>query len=154
MAMTEKSRSTSPSSCNEKIPRVLVIEDNPSNRKLIGRQLAMLGYAVDLAETADRGLEFWRAGRYQAVLTDCRLPGMSGYELASVIREEEKDGLAPTPIIALTGDTSGDAIERCYASGMNECITKPVFLEQLDTVLTRWAGRRSSSRETDREKGR
>ena len=152
--MTDKPYSFSPSPSSRDTARVLVVEDNPSNRKLIGHQLTTLGYAVDLAETAGTGLELWRAGRYDAVLTDCRLPGMSGFELAQVIREEEADVLAPIPIIALTGDNSEQIAERCYASGMNECITKPALMDQLDMVLTRWTGSPSAVQETDCEKGR
>ena len=121
-----------------------MIEDDASNRRLIAIQLDMLGYAVDLAGTAEEGLERWRSGHYQAVLTDCRLPGISGYELAKVIREEENGDPAPIPIIALTGQTSEDVSERCRASGMNECITKPILLDKLESVLTRWAGSESS----------
>lgn len=152
--MTDKAHSISATQDNRESPGILVIEDDPSNRKLIGLQLDMLGYAVDLAGTAEEGLERWRSGHYQAVLTDCKLPRMSGYDLAQAIREADKDDPAPIPIIALTGHLSKAVIERCRASGINECITKPILLDELQSVLTRWVGSAAIAEKTDDEQAR
>jgi DNA-binding NarL/FixJ family response regulator len=65
---------------------VLVAEDHPVNRSVLQRQLAALGYAVELAEDGAVAFERWKSGRYAIVLTDCHMPNMDGYDLVRAIR--------------------------------------------------------------------
>jgi two-component system sensor histidine kinase/response regulator len=120
--------------------RILVAEDHETNRIVITRQLASLGYDVEvvgdgraaLATLADQQ-------QYDLVLTDCYMPEMDGYELARAIRERERlEGAARLPIVALTAATLRGEAERCFAAGMDDYLPKPVKLAQLDETLRRW----------------
>jgi PAS domain S-box-containing protein len=117
---------------------VLVADDNDTNRRVIQQQLAMLGYAADVAEDGRQALDRWRQrGGYPLVLTDCHMPVMDGYELSRGIRAEEAPGQR-TPIIALTADALKGTSGKCYAAGMDDFLTKPMPLEQLQRMLERW----------------
>jgi PAS domain S-box-containing protein len=117
---------------------VLVAEDNPTNQLVIGRQLAELGYACDIAENGRRAFDLFRAVPYGLVVTDIHMPEMDGLELATAVRElEAASGRAPVPIVALTADVVTADRERFLAAGIDECLRKPVELAQLDETLGR-----------------
>ena len=116
---------------------VLVAEDNDINRKVIQRQLALLGIAVDVANDGLAALERWRSGRYGLLLTDLHMPGLDGYQLTAAIRQEEGAGRR-LPIIALTANALQGEDQRCRAAGMDDYISKPVQLELLGAKLARW----------------
>jgi len=118
---------------------VLLVDDHPTNRMVIARQLALAGYASEAAEDGVEGLERWRSGRYALVLSDVHMPRMDGYILAGKIREEEiRRGLARTPIIALTASALKGEAERCLAAGMDDYLAKPVAVAALAMTLQRW----------------
>jgi PAS domain S-box-containing protein len=116
---------------------VLVAEDNPTNRLVVERQLALLGHACEIAEDGVEALAMWRRGRHVLLLSDCHMPNLDGYDLARKIREEE----GPTsrvPIIALTANALAGEAERCFEAGMDDYMAKPVTLAELRRVLGRW----------------
>jgi PAS domain S-box-containing protein len=118
---------------------VLLVDDHPTNRMVIARQLALAGYACEAAEDGEQGLERWRSGRYALLLSDVHMPRLDGYALAAKIREEErKQGLPRTPIIALTASALKGEAERCLAAGMDDYLAKPVALATLAAALRRW----------------
>ena len=121
---------------------LLVVEDNPTNRDVIGRQLAVLGYAADLAEDGVVGLEALAAGRYGAVLTDCHMPRMNGFDLARRIRADELAAGRPRlPIIAITAGVLDGEPEKCLEAGMDDFLPKPLEMSALDAMLERWVPR-------------
>ena len=118
---------------------VLLVDDHPTNRMVIARQLALAGYASEAAEDGEQGLERWRSGRYALVLSDIHMPRMDGYALAGRIREEERQrGLPRTPVIALTASALKGEAERCLAAGMDDYLAKPVAVAVLAGALQRW----------------
>ncbi len=118
---------------------VLLVDDHPTNRMVIARQLALAGYASEAAEDGEQGLERWRSGRHALVLSDIHMPRMDGYALAGRIRaEEQQRGLPRTPIIALTASALKGEAERCLAAGMDDYLAKPVAVAVLATTLQRW----------------
>ncbi len=118
---------------------VLLVDDHPTNRQVIQRQLALAGYASETAEDGEQGLAAWRSGRYALVLSDVHMPRMDGYQLARAIREEEaRRGLARTPIVALTASALKGEDARCLAAGMDDYMAKPVGLQTLGACLQRW----------------
>jgi CheY-like chemotaxis protein/HPt (histidine-containing phosphotransfer) domain-containing protein len=118
---------------------VLLVDDHPTNRMVIARQLALAGYASEAAEDGVQGLERWRSGRYALVLSDIHMPQMDGYALAGRIREEEQRSAQPrTPIIALTASALKGEAERCLGAGMDDYLAKPVAVALLATTLQRW----------------
>ena len=118
---------------------VLLVDDHPTNRLVIARQLALAGFASEGAEDGRAGLEAWRSGRYALLLSDVHMPHMDGYALARAIRAEEAgQGLARTPIVALTASALKGEAERCLGAGMDDYLAKPVSIATLATVLRRW----------------
>ncbi|GAC1525115.1 MAG: hypothetical protein NVS2B4_00830 [Ramlibacter sp.] len=118
---------------------VLVVDDHPTNRHLLLRQLASLGYAGEAAADGVEALAAWQSGRFAALITDCSMPRMNGYELATQIREnEQRSGLPRAPIIACTANALQLARDTCMAAGMDDCLVKPVALTKISEMLDRW----------------
>ncbi len=140
--------------------RLLVVEDNPVNRKVLLRQLERLGYRADAVADGMEALVVLRAVPYDAVLMDCQMPEMDGYEATRRIREMERRrrdqvermlpgiaGTAPerTIIIAITAHALQGDREKCLEAGMDDYIAKPVRAEELQAVLERWLGRSAAA---------
>ena len=118
---------------------VLVVDDHPINRMVLERQVKILGYANESAEDGRQALELWKSGRFGAVVTDCNMPEMDGYELARAIRAmEAENGLARTPIIACTANALKGEADNCLAAGMDDYVAKPVDLTTLVAKLDQW----------------
>ncbi|NUS38392.1 MAG: transporter substrate-binding domain-containing protein, partial [Lysobacter sp.] len=118
---------------------VLLVDDHPTNRQVIARQLALAGYASEAAGDGEEGLAAWRSGRHALVLTDVHMPRLDGYALAGAIRAEEAArGLPRTPIVALTAAALKGEAERCLAAGMDDYLAKPVGIAALAATLRRW----------------
>ena len=118
---------------------ILLVDDHPTNRLVVARQLALAGYASESAEDGLDGLERWRSGRYALVLSDVHMPRMDGYQMTQAIREEEAHDHRPrTPVVALTAAALKGEAERCLAAGMDDYLSKPVTIPQLAACLQRW----------------
>ena len=118
---------------------VLVADDHPINRMVLKRQVNALGYAVETAADGLDALDLWSTGRFAALVTDCNMPEMDGYQLARHIREcERRNGLRRTVIVACTANALGGETENCLAAGMDDYIAKPVELGQLAAKLGQW----------------
>jgi len=111
-----------------------VVDDHEGNRKLLSRQLQLLGYSAEVVATAEQALDLWSQERHEILLTDWHLPAMSGFELAEAIRSKEEVGRR-TLIIAVTGRSGDEIAEQCVSSGVDEWMTKPVSLERLGRTL-------------------
>ena len=118
---------------------LLLAEDHPVNRKVLATQFDLAGFVVDTAEDGTKALEMYSTGAYGLVFTDLHMPGLDGYQLATAIRElEAYERRRRTPIIALTADVLRADVERCFASGMDDYMAKPVTIQQLTEKLRRW----------------
>ncbi len=119
--------------------RLLLTEDEPTNRLVLTSIFKKLGYDVDIATNGQEALDALTQHRYDAVLMDCMMPVMSGYEATAAIRD-------PTsavrdhdiPIIALTANAFKEDREKCLASGMNDFVCKPVDIADLLEKLHSW----------------
>jgi signal transduction histidine kinase/ActR/RegA family two-component response regulator len=138
--LARPSRSVAPSSLPAKVGgRVLVVDDNSVNRKILARQLELAGASTDAAAGGEEALELWRKGQYDLVLADLQMPSMDGFELARRIRESERlDRRSRTPILAVTASALEDQEHKSRAVGMDGLITKPVGIEQLKATLDVW----------------
>jgi sigma-B regulation protein RsbU (phosphoserine phosphatase) len=110
--------------------RVLVVEDNPVNAKVVERLLGQAGYALDVVTNADEAIEAFGRTRYDLVLMDLQLPGMDGIEATRRLRAMEPPGTR-VPIIANTARATGDDRARCLAAGMDAFLAKPLDAERL-----------------------
>jgi CheY-like chemotaxis protein/HPt (histidine-containing phosphotransfer) domain-containing protein len=117
--------------------RILVVEDNPTNQKVILRQLALLGHAATIAGNGREGLERWRSGRYALVLTDLQMPEMDGHDLIEAIRAEERPGQR-VPVVVMTASSSEEYARRHMTPDMDACLSKPLQLAELQATLARW----------------
>ncbi len=122
--------------------RVLIVEDNPINQRVAARLLAKIGYAADIASGGKAALNSLQSHSYDAILMDCMMPEMDGYETTARIRQLSDQG-STTPIIALTANALEGDRDRCLAAGMDDYIAKPVRSQVLAKVLGRWIGHRS-----------
>ncbi len=116
--------------------RVLLVEDNPVNRKLASCLLAKRGCLVDAAADGREAIEAAARGGYDLVLMDCQMPGVDGYEATRAIRAAERErGRARTTIVAMTAHAVAGAREVCLDAGMDDYLTKPIILADFDRVL-------------------
>jgi signal transduction histidine kinase/CheY-like chemotaxis protein len=119
--------------------RVLVVDDNSVNRKILARQLELAGASTDSAAGGEEALELWRKGGYDLVLADLQMPTMDGFELARRIRQSEAaERRARTPILAVTASALEEQEQKSRAAGMDGFITKPIGIEQLKATLDVW----------------
>lgn len=125
-----------PSPCG----KVLVAEDNAVNQKLARKLLEKLGYESDVVENGELALEALKRGGYSAVLMDCQMPVLDGYQATERIRKI-KGPAAAVPVIALTASALKGDRERCLGAGMSDYITKPLRTDDLRLALERWCGR-------------
>lgn len=116
---------------------ILVAEDDSINRKVILKQLNILGYAAEVAENGLLAHQLWQEGNYALLLTDLHMPGLDGYGLTEAIRKQESE-LTKKPILALTANALRGEKNRAKAVGMDDYLTKPVQLHLLKEVLEKW----------------
>jgi hypothetical protein len=118
-------------------PRVLVAEDNPVNQIVIARALERAGCRADIVGDGMQVLEALSERHYDAVLMDCEMPVMDGYEATRELRRRERAG-EHVPVIAMTAHAMEGAADECRAAGMDDYLSKPLRREQLNEALARW----------------
>lgn len=118
---------------------VLVVEDNPVNALVVEAQLANMGLTCQVASDGEDALRCMRDRRFDVVLMDCMLPGLSGQEVTRMWRARETaSGGQHLPIIALTANALSSNVDECHAAGMDDYLTKPCTVEKLSAKLHRW----------------
>jgi CheY-like chemotaxis protein len=118
--------------------RVLLVEDNEVNRLVATAMLGRLGFEVDVAANGSEGVKAAGLLPYQAILMDCQMPIVDGYEATREIRRRQGSSRR-TPIIALTASAMKSDPQRCLAAGMDDYLSKPLSLRSLETMLDLWA---------------
>ena len=134
--------------------KVLVVDDNPVNRLVAHQQLEHLGFLAESVEGGREALERLSRERYDAVLMDCQMPGIDGYETTRRLRLGEQ-GTHRTVVIAVTAHAMAGERERCLEAGMDDYLTKPYRTEDLGTLIDRWllSVREGATRESANETG-
>jgi two-component system sensor histidine kinase/response regulator len=115
--------------------RVLLVEDNPVNQKLVMRLLEKKGHAVDVAANGQEALQALNHSSFDLVLMDIQMPVMDGIEATLAIRKSEEGTMTHQTIIALTAHAMKGDQERCMEAGMDGYLAKPIRTEELDQVL-------------------
>ncbi|MBI5801497.1 MAG: PAS domain S-box protein [Verrucomicrobia bacterium] len=118
--------------------RILLVEDNTVNQRVALLQLRKLGYVPDTALNGEQAVTAVQTQPYDVVLMDCHMPVMDGYTATQRIRDWEQQNNRPRlRILAMTADAGRGDAEHCYAAGMDDFITKPVHLPELNAALER-----------------
>ncbi|MQR02235.1 hybrid sensor histidine kinase/response regulator [Glaciimonas soli] len=121
---------------------VLVAEDHPFNRTLLRDQLTLLGCEADIVENGLEALRAFGEEDYDIVLTDLNMPVMSGYALATCLRDQRNT----IPIIAISAHTTPEERQRCIEVGITDIVIKPISLMALDKVLHKYIPRYSNKK--------
>ena len=111
---------------------ILAVDDDPTSLLVLKYVVKKLGYRMKTAETGTTALRELASGNYSLVILDLRMPGMSGLQVAQIIRDELK---LEMPIIAMSGDTTTLAREEAYRVGMSDFLPKPLRRERLSQIL-------------------
>jgi len=117
--------------------RILVVDDNEINQVVACKFLQKLGYQVEVARNGREAVDSIAHATYDAVLMDCEMPEMDGYEATQQIRRQEQTTTRHLPIIALTGHASSEDEQKCRQAGMDDVVTKPLTLPTLRAKLER-----------------
>jgi two-component system, sensor histidine kinase and response regulator len=124
---------------------ILLVEDEPINRRVIQAMLDRLGVLIDCATNGQQALAAIAQHHYDLVFMDCQLPDMDGFETTRRLRQQEQQqNVTRLPIIAMTANAQRGDQERCLAAGMDDYVTKPVERTVLVQVLSRWLPTHSS----------
>ena len=133
-------------------PRILVVEDNEVNARMAIMMLEKHGYSAEVARDGEEGVDRFASGVYDAVLMDCHMPRMDGYEATRAIREIEASTTWERPrcrIIAMTANVMSGERERCLESGMDDYVSKPLRAKALTEALARIHVLAASKEEAD-----
>jgi PAS domain S-box-containing protein len=123
--------------------KILVVEDNPVNRMVIGALLDSqenFELTQEMVENGQLACDFFRrGGKVDLVLMDAQMPVMDGMAATMEIRRwEAEHGLAPVPIVALTANAYQEDRQNCFAAGMNDFLAKPLDMKKLEAILHHW----------------
>ena len=146
MPNSEKQSATSTiSTSTEPDIHILLVEDNPINRKVISLAIKKLGYTVSTACDGQEALQYLckqsQDIQPQAVIMDCQMPNVDGYEATRKIRKDQNmfdDKTRRLPIIALTASAIKGDREKCWDAGMDDYLTKPADRDALARRLIKW----------------
>ena len=129
--------------------RILLVEDNQANQQLVQFLLRRRGYHVDIASNGMLAVEAATRVRYDAILMDCQMPEMDGYEATRRIRTVERLDRRRTPILAMTASILEGDRARCLEVGMDDTIGKPFQPNEMLAWLERWLLAAARTRESD-----
>lgn len=115
--------------------KVLLVEDNPLNQKVLGMFITKLGFEYDIASNGQLAVDLCKKEKYSYILMDIYMPGMDGPEATMKIRDDEETTGNRAKIIAITANESEESVKRCYDSGMDDYLVKPFTLEILKEKL-------------------
>lgn len=122
--------------------QILLVEDYPTNQKVVLTHLRAAGYQVDLAENGYLAVEAYKRNHYDLILMDIQMPVMDGYEATEMIRSLEQDSTETerVPIVAMTAHAVKGYIEKCMDVGMDDYTVKPVRRKELLAAVKKWVG--------------
>lgn len=115
---------------------ILLVEDNLINQDVCQQMLRIMQCRVDMAENGIEAVKAAAEKNYDLILMDCHMPEMDGFSAAKEIRRKEtEEGKKRVPIIALTGDVQMGIKEQCQSAGMDDYLSKPFYMNELQKVM-------------------
>lgn len=118
--------------------KILTVEDNQMNLKLLTHMLKKLGYQMIIAPNGRIAVDICRQQEFDLILMDCQMPEMDGFEATRAIRTDQESLNQNTPIVVMTANVLLGDRERCFDSGMNDYIAKPIILQKLQEGIEKW----------------
>lgn len=117
---------------------ILLAEDHPLNQKVALLLLDRMGFDVHVVNNGIEAVEAAKRGTYDAILMDCHMPELDGFDATKLIRQHEAGNGNHVPIIAVTALAMAGDRERCLAAGMDDYVTKPIDRDLLHSKLVHW----------------
>ncbi|AZI27748.1 response regulator [Pedobacter sp. G11] len=114
---------------------VLIAEDNLIDQKLLSAYLEEYDITHIIVDSGEEAIKILQSVTFKLLLFDISLPGINGYQLTKVVKEEMK---ITTPVVAITAYSIDEAKDKCFASGMNACFSKPISKIELVGMLTQF----------------
>ena len=123
-----------------RIWKILLVDDDRTNLQVASIRLEKMNIRITKALSGQEALDHFKRFHFDLIFMDCNMPEMDGFETTKMIRDLENKNKVekPTPVIALSANAMEDEDKRCYLSGMDDYLTKPIILKELIAVLTRW----------------
>jgi PAS domain S-box-containing protein len=143
-----------PAACNiptdeeeQNRPSLLIAEDDPTNRTILGQVLKLQKFDVDFAENGQMAVEMWESGSYDLIVMDVQMPVMDGFEATRTIREKERTSGGHVNIVALTAHAFREDEQRCLDQGMDAYLSKPIDLAKCVKLVRELIGKQSMSQQ-------
>jgi CheY-like chemotaxis protein len=119
-------------------PRLLLVEDNPMNQRVVTLMTERLGHEIDIVSDGRAAIDaIANRPPYDLILMDCHLPELDGFEATRLIRQLD-GSVARTPIVALTASAYATDRQRCLDAGMDDYLAKPITFALFSSTLRRW----------------
>jgi signal transduction histidine kinase/CheY-like chemotaxis protein len=118
--------------------KILIVEDDFINQKVIGKVLTKLGYQVDIGNNGLEALQKLETTSYDLVFMDIQMPEMDGYETTTQIRKNKTLNHSNLIIIAMTANAMQEDRDKCLKLGMNDYISKPVIAQEIEQTIRKW----------------
>jgi len=129
---------TQPMTVAKEAGTILIVEDNPVIQQVVVSQLGHLGLTADVAGNGQEAVQKALKTGYKLIFMDCGLPLLDGVAATRLIRDKEAASGLHTPIIALSGKSMPDEQQQCLAAGMDDCLVKPVSIQDIKQMVERW----------------
>ena len=124
--------------------RLLVAEDNVVNQRLAAALLTRRGHDPVVVSNGSEAVDAWKREKFDAIFMDVQMPEMDGFEATTAIRQAEQETGGHIAIIAMTAHAMSGDRERCLKGGMDDYITKPISIKEVDRVLQQLAEKRAA----------
>lgn len=123
----------------EQALKILVVEDNPVNQKVVKILLEKSGYSYELAQDGLQACELYTQKNFDLILMDCQMPNLNGLEASEKIRSIEINQTRKRcPIVAMTANAMKGDRERCLSAGMDDFLAKPFKGDDLYKIISSW----------------
>lgn len=123
----------------EKLLKLLVVDDDVINRKVMEKLAIKKGWEVLLAENGKAAIDIYQKQEFDVIIMDCQMPILDGFKATGTIRQLERNSSTHTPIIALTANALEGDRKKCLDAGMDDYLTKPIEINEFYNIVEKWA---------------